>query len=206
LMPGNHDRCRDLLGRTGSPEFNNTFKKYWRPSLGVTHRVIEDGDSCLAVVAADFCLATDDEASGINRLGRGKAHAETLDEMVSRTAAIRSKYGNVIAIWVAHFPPVPCKSSLQLIDGEHFQWLAAANGVAFIMAGHLHKKDVQLSTNGTPVICAGSMCVCEGYDNNWIHCIEVIAEGALVKEVRKSDFLWNDNVGDFADAPFLRIF
>ncbi|SEN34109.1 Calcineurin-like phosphoesterase [Bradyrhizobium sp. OK095] len=208
LVPGNHDRYRDIFGGTASPEFDRAFTKYWRPTHGVQHRVIQDGDSHLAVVAGDFCLATDDEASGLNRLGRGKAHAEVVDEMISRTANLRGKYSDLIAIWVVHFPPIglPWKESpLVLIDADYFRSQAKRYGVALVLAGHLHRNQVDLSPNQTPVICGGSMCVCEGTDHNWIHGIEIECEGGEVREVRKNDFVWNDNVGDFVGTSFSRI-
>lgn len=209
LLPGNHDRFRDRVGSTGSPEFNRSFQKYWNPSLFVQHKVLQDGNSHLAVVAGDFCLATDGDVSTVlHRLGRGKAYAEIVGEMASRTSWLRSKYENVVPVWVTHFPPIQLPlldTFLALIDGEHLRWEAKRQDVAVILAGHLHRTEVHLGLDMTPVLCAGSMCAIGKHDNNWIHGIEIECDGATLIELRKNDFGWKELAGDFVGKSFERI-
>jgi Calcineurin-like phosphoesterase len=206
LLPGNHDRFKNLFGATGARYFDEAFKKYWPENRSVSSRVLGKNGDAVALVSGDFCLQSDDDAHGINRLGRGKVYQGIVDEMVARTIELREKYPGVVLIWVVHFPPVQVTDTrLLLIDHHLLEGAASRAGVSFILAGHLHRNQVMQTQYGIPILAAGSFCSYEDDGSNWVHVINLEVSERRVQLCEKIDYIWDDAAQDFIGSNATKI-
>lgn len=206
LVPGNHDRYQNMLGATGARYFDKAFGKYWPRNSFVSSRVIDKNGDVVALVAGDFCLQNDDDAYGLNRLGRGQAYQVVVDAMIAKTIELREKYLGVIVLWVIHFPPTSLKDAkLLLIDYELVEGAAARLGVSLILSGHLHQNEVMQTQYGTPILAAGSLCSYDDDGNNWAHVINIEVKNSRVLLCEKIDYRWDDAAQDFIGNSAVRI-
>ncbi len=74
----------------------------------------------LGCVYGDFCLRSVADAGNPGWYhGRGKAYPDTLKKMVADTQSLQSTYHGIVVIWLIHFAPFQCKTSLQLLDWQN---------------------------------------------------------------------------------------
>lgn len=199
LLPGNHDRYQNYFGEPGGKQFDVTFSKYWRASNGVTSRVLSKNGEQLFLVSGDFCLRSNEDASVVHRLGRGKAYEDVVDEMEAESANLQREFGSGVLVWVVHFPPAHWHDeTLILIDRLLLEGAVMRARVKVLFAGHLHENRILRTDYGTPILCAGSLCSCEQDGNNWIHQVDLELQGNALKAVRKTDFSWSDDDQQFA--------
>jgi 3',5'-cyclic AMP phosphodiesterase CpdA len=142
LLPGNHDRFRDLFGSSACPHFDLVFDSEWSPPIA--KRVLEKDGTHLAVIAADFCLHQDADAEPVvlaNRLGRGRVYDDVLGELQKQTQELRSKYKEVAIVWAVHFPPTAsCPAVFKLLRSNLLEDAAKENSIQLFLAGHLHRN------------------------------------------------------------------
>jgi predicted phosphodiesterase len=205
LIPGNHDRYKNMLADTGSVLFDRIFKKFWNTKTGVTSRVLAKEGNHLGIVAGDFCLRSNDDASGFDRYGRGKAYDDVVAAMIQETSRIRRTYKLSDVIWMVHFPPTGTPAILELIDGYHLEGAAISSKIPYIIAGHLHSNTVFRTQYGTPLICAGSLCAYEDHGDNWIHFLDIEMNNGKVGILNRSDFSWSDDEDSFVHTNSIRI-
>ncbi len=203
LLPGNHDRYVDHRGAPNSQEFDDVFAQWW-PEGPIHRRIIRRGDEILALIAVDFCLESEDDATPpvlANRFGQGKAYRHRLERLEQETAAVRQRWNGAGVLWVVHFPPY-CElcggdESLRLIDEQLLIDSAERHGISLILSGHVHVAhdvtmgDVRISTAGS---CAAySDGLANSYDR-----LEIEVIGRKVELVEKASFIWSDDEVDFA--------
>jgi predicted phosphodiesterase len=206
LLPGNHDRYQNLLGATGGRHFDEAFKKYWPQNDSVSSRVLGKNGDIVALIAGDFSLQSDDDAYGLNRLGRGKAYQGVIDKMVAKTIELREKYAGAVLIWVVHFPPAQVQDAkLLLIDDHLLEGAAIKTDISLILAGHLHQNRVMQTQYGTPILAAGSFCSYDGDGNNWTHVINLEISKNKIQLCEKIDYRWDDAAQDFIGSGATRI-
>lgn len=203
LMPGNHDRYRDNKGNAGSNNFEFVYEgpEDWPAGQGqVLHRVIENDTGRLAIVAADFCLRQNSDAGHIvriNRWGRGKAYADTIARLISRTTDIRNRFSPVGVVWAVHFPPSEDTPSHYRLNDAHLLIEAAEkSGINLLLAGHLHESLVRKVGKDIHVLCAGSLSSLG--DRYWIHFLELEVAGDSVAHCIRADYAWDDDAQDYS--------
>lgn len=201
VIPGNHDRFRNVLGASADPHFDLVFDGVWDPPIA--SRVLEKDGSHLAILGADFCLRQDDDAEAIvviNRAGRGRVYDDILVQLISKTRELKSKDKAISIIWALHFPPTEnCPSKFKLIGSGALEDAAEKNSVQLFLSGHLHRNVEHRTRHGRPILCAGTVASSgvDGY--NWIHFIEVEVEKGRISFCEKRDFRWDDTEGDFLE-------
>jgi len=155
IIPGNHDRFHGVGRLPGGTAFDQTFGAYWERGLGGVQAISLKKDlSTLTLIAADFCLQS--AFSGTVYLGQGNAYEDVIAALVEETAAVRATYPNGGIVWVSHFPPLlDVDLSLRLLGAERLINAARDNNVRYVLAGHLHRSQVNTYVD-LEVICTGS--------------------------------------------------
>jgi 3',5'-cyclic AMP phosphodiesterase CpdA len=185
VLPGNHDRFEGVRRLPGGVLFDQTFGNYWRAGLGGTQSVVLEKDgSKLAFVGADFCLHKVRNATIY--VGQGRAYKHVVEALVQNTADLRARYHNLGVVWVTHFPPLlDVNNTLKLLRPERLLSAARSNGVQHVIAGHLHRNQIN-SYAGVEIICTGSATSTGAGElyGNWIYQfnIDVAEQGDLVIE------------------------
>ena len=194
LLPGNHDRLRpDSVSwyAPGGYMFDTIFEPYWGPldpasKLGPKVRecgVISRPGLSVAVLAADFTLRSASDRSGLmfhNQWAQGRVYRDTLDELVQKTADVKRRVRQTLAIiWALHFPPkfpgIP--RSMQLINEERLIEEADRCGVSGMLAGHTHEP-VWYRTPGAPcdVFCSGTATQKHSPLGHFFHILNINAD------------------------------
>ena len=159
----------------------------------------------LAVIAADFTLRADNDASNPKRLmryGQGFAYDDIVSKLVSKTTDLKGRFPNIGIIWTIHFPPTKeCAGFCGHLELRHHNRViqAAHNSkVNLILSGHIHdRKSIKLSELN--IVCAGSACVFEEEKGNWLHILEIQVENGATQVLKKTDYQWSDVDADFVD-------
>jgi hypothetical protein len=122
LLPGNHDRYQGLTKNAGGTQFDAFFANYWKTSSrgqlpaspSVQTLVVLQGGTGekLAIVAADFTLATNADADASRGgwfayLGQSKAYQVIVDALKKETADQRNLYSSLAVVCNA-FPTRVC--------------------------------------------------------------------------------------------------
>jgi 3',5'-cyclic AMP phosphodiesterase CpdA len=147
LLPGNHDRYKQLLKRAGylpgGRNFHKVFAKYW--GSDVARYAVVKGNLAVGVLAADFSLRRWSDSTffqPINWYAQGKTYRDILSTLESETALFQQEYSDkdVCVIWAVHFPPVfkHTESHMRLIDDHLLIDSANKSGVHLIISGHTH--------------------------------------------------------------------
>lgn len=155
VMPGNHDRFRPVGRLPGGTGFDDTFSDFWSTGIGGVQSIVLNGPgNPLAVVAADFCLRTGHLGSVY--LGQGCAYADVVDKLKQETYAVRHTHPNAGVVWISHFPPLmDVDHKLRLLASEGVLIAAQEAGVRYIIAGHLHRNQINTYAD-VNVICTGT--------------------------------------------------
>ena len=98
--------------------------------------------------------------------------------------------------WVVHFPPKfpGCDSCLDLIDAELLMSAALDESAIALLTGHTHEP--REYTAGPPVMTAGSATQYGEPRGNYLHLVEIRAEGAEKTIIRRTA-QWDRKEGEF---------
>jgi hypothetical protein len=117
----------------------------------------------LAFAYADFTLRTRTEAefpSAIMAFGQGRIYDDVLADLRNETTRLRQQYGNIPVVWMVHFAPYECGSSLKLIDHQKLLDSAKAFGIFTTLCGHTHEALAKVMD--TQTIYCGDLPVVRG--------------------------------------------
>jgi len=174
MIPGNHDKYRDNKAAPNCKSFELIFESYMRNfQSGVGHWVRRKNESVLGVISADFCLLERKDAQGAGgAYGQGKVYQHVLNELKSRTFALRDKYKGIHLIWMIHFAPFDCGHWLQLIDFDVIVQSAIALSVEATLCGHTHRASKHQTDNHV-VYCSGSAGCVDREDDSRVHVLHI---------------------------------
>jgi hypothetical protein len=120
---------------------------------GVQSLLLKKSDSKLALIAADFCLQ---RLSTVGYLGQGYAYQKVIAALVDETIKIKASNPGVGVVWISHFPPLlDVNIGLKLLKAERLLKAAKENGVRYVVAGHLHRNQVNTYSD-VDIICTGT--------------------------------------------------
>ncbi len=175
FLPGNHDMYRDDSGWPGSPHFHLMLEKHLpnlTGSVGWWTRT-KAGGQVLGCVYGDFCLRSVTDAGNVAFYhGRGRAYPDTLKKMVADTIALKSSHDRITLIWLIHFAPFQCPTSLQLMDWQNVTKEAERLGVLCTLCGHTHEQS-KIARDKHVVYCSGSAGSVEPVGESRVHVIEI---------------------------------
>ena len=203
LMPGNHDRYQNGLGKSGGEYFDEAFKDHWPKGSRVHYKVVQKGNQKLAVIAADFCLKIDKHADGnpkkLKRLGQGKCYPEVLSELQKQTIELIKLHPGLVVIWSIHFPiKGKTGSNMKLIDAHKIENLAVELGIKIILSGHMHKVDC-VEISGGLQLQAGTCCAVDFEGGHYVHEVDITIDGKSINKVSISDSKWNVDTKAFVN-------
>jgi DNA repair exonuclease SbcCD nuclease subunit len=190
ITPGNHDRFQIPGRRPGGTGFDKTFGSYWQGGLGgVQSALLEKSDSKLALIAADFCLQG---LSAIGYLGQGYAYQKVITALVDETIKIKASNPGVGVVWISHFPPLlDVDISLKLLKPERLLNAATENGVRYVVAGHLHRNQINTYSD-VEIVCTGTAasnsCKIGDLHGFWIQRLDVDVESTGVVSMDLTKF------------------
>jgi 3',5'-cyclic AMP phosphodiesterase CpdA len=191
LLPGNHDRYKDNSGTPNSNLFDLKFDEFmpnFRDRVG--YWVDSKQHQTIVFVFADFSIRSKGDVPKGLHLGRGKVYEDILSAVIETTVLQKSKYRDAHVVWVIHFAPYDCGSTIQLDDAAKFTSAARTHGVAVVLNGHTHSP--MFSSDGQCAISsAGASCAIDVSPFNTVHLIEFEIGSASVV-LKKSNFLWNE--------------
>ena len=199
IVPGNHDRFKNVSCDAGGNLFDQIFKDYWNNvQYCVRGEVISKTDpktgkiEQFALVGADFCLRNNSDALiPLLHKGRGCVYQDISDELERKTQALRGGAG-MVSIWVTHFPPEGSIAWKEVLLDYHLVKQASLNSsVSLFLSGHIHKKDEFRSISGAPVWSAGSATQYSEPNNNWAHFIELEIDGGKLLKATRTNYAWN---------------
>jgi hypothetical protein len=168
----------------------------------------------LGVVAADFCLRSNDDAAPPDiayKWGQGFAYEDIVSKLVAQTAELRAKYRDIGIIWAMHFPPsrqaarVPgflrdlVPGFFELRNFARVTDAARANKIPIVLAGHIHENCV-IEEKDIRIFCAGSSCSFGESAGNWMHTLNIDVAAGVPVVTRKQDYRWTEARGAFLPA------
>lgn len=199
IMPGNHDRFDGPARLPGGILFDSIFSDYWHSGLGGVQSVLLPHDNPrLALISSDFCLQN--VRSAAVYLGQGRAYLKIVNDLVEKTEMVRAANPDIGIIWVTHFPPLlNLDYELKLLRPERLLTAARANGVRQIIAGHLHRNQINHYAD-VEVICTGSASSVSAGEirGNWIFRFDVEVEADGIVSIEKTGFQYRPEDGIFA--------
>jgi len=212
-MPGNHDRFRSDDGDAGCKTFDLSFTGLWGQfDPDINSAVLRSGQSALGIVAADFCLRRNVDAShptNVYKRGQGYAYEDIVEKLVKKTLQLRSANEGIGIVWAMHFPPSDKRSGVPallglggLLELRFFHRVVTAaveNDVSHILSGHL-REAVMLQERGVHIYCAGSACGFGEASGNWMHLLEFRVQKGKVSVEKKVDYRWIEAKGDFFES------
>lgn len=197
VIPGNHDRYRDSVGRAGGNNFDLKFDGLWPIGRLKSKRVSYNAvgaEEQIIVIGADFTFKLNSDAIGQrgNRtariLGRGICHDDVLKDLISITTTLKSENPNAAIVWATHFPVGMVEDdALALVNWEYVRDAAIANGIQVILAGHIHEKK-RIDHSGCVVFVSGSCCAVDFIDNHCFSLLEFETEREIIKTVKNRNF------------------
>ena len=205
LMPGNHDRYKNNDGEPNCRTFDLLFTGHWGPKdPNIATIILKRPQSVtLAIIAADFTLRTDADASPPRRwmrYGQGYAYDDVVERLILKTSELRDRFSDIGIIWAIHFPPTKeCSGFCGYLELRyHNRVIGAAykSKISIILAGHIHDRKL-IRLGGLDIVCAGSACVFEEKQGNWLHLMEIEIKNGAAQLIQKTDYQWSDADGDF---------
>ncbi len=205
VLPGNHDRYQGWYLGPGGCEFDRTFAPAgWQSGQRAQTLIVLEGErgEKLAIIAADFCLASYYDATGPwGYLGQGKVYPGVLQALREATCRQRQGHGAIGIAWAVHFPPAfaDIDPDLMLHDEQLLLDEAAGLGVEHIFCGHTHEAR-QYTRAGSALVqvhCAGSAAQYVTRCGNALHDTEIDVDAGRVVAVRRRDVWWDQAAGDF---------
>jgi len=191
LIPGNHDRYQNDLGRPGSPNFVLMFAdKFMRNFDGeVGHWIRRKSERELGFVYADFSLRARSDAtrSWVGAYGQGRVYANVLQKLRNKTQELKDR--GMPVVWIIHFAPWDCDPNLQLIGFSQVTDLAASLGILCTLCGHTHEQD-NIVRKGHQIYCAGSAGCVDSKAKSRVHVIDMSIDD-LGGSVSRRNFGWS---------------
>jgi hypothetical protein len=192
VMPGNHDRFKDIIGSPRSSQFERIFSPILKkPPSAVQNFVIKGSGIEISLICADFTLEKKNNAAApgiLPHAGQGYAYAHIIQELKSQTLQIQKLHPSRFIIWVSHFPPMPSHiikdPKLELIKYDELILAADSCNISYILSGHVHRpehhyfkagssKDGITVNNRIDVIAVGTACVEASLDGNHINSVSI---------------------------------
>ena len=206
VLPGNHDRYLDDVGRSGGTEFDRTFAIQWPTGARVHTRRLRSPDDAekLGIVLVDFCLRRDADAkrpTRMNRYGRGRVYPSIVRELVSATRGLYDE-GITAVVWATHFPPSPVYEDeeeddcMRLLESDALIAAAQECEIRHLLAGHIHRNH-RYEIGDLEVFCAATSTAVSEYPNE-IHVLSIWVEGGRVSAVNRQDHPYNLERQSFA--------
>lgn len=182
LLPGNHDRFKDLL-LPGNHAFDEVFRPWWRDDDkdGVAELLVLDkGGRRLVLLGLDLSLRS--ISDGLIYMGQGAAYADVIDAAVAATAWHKAQHPAAAVIWVSHFPP-EAPVTLLLVDDKRLIAGAQRAKIPLLLCGHTHVEKVFV--DDVPVITAPTTTVLEPGNTGYVvHDFSVDDDGGLGHSTR----------------------
>jgi 3',5'-cyclic AMP phosphodiesterase CpdA len=198
LFAGNHDRYLNNRAKPYSNYFDFAFDVFMdKKSEFVGSWVSVKEGKQLAFVHADFSLRNQIGASfprKINVYGQGRVYDDVLSDLKDETFAIRRELNVANIVWMVHFAPYECGSTLELIDHQKLLDAAKAIGVVAIICGHTHEAMVK-SLASQSIYCGGSSCCVDNVGGCMIHVMNFEVDDKC--KISRSTFAWNEEEGEF---------
>jgi hypothetical protein len=207
ILPGNHDRYRDLWGRAGGTSFDDVFSRRWSVGQGVDCFSIRKGAAGLSIIAGDFTLQRSGDCNCAGgHWGQGRAYAKLVDLMVRKTEEARTDFPNTAVIWALHFPPVfpGGRRELELLEGANVLQGSRAAGVKHLLCGHQHALErfrIVEEAGDLEVWCAGSAAQVKPSRRNWVHFLKFDISDGEVTRLSSEDHHWDGSRGSFVLSP-----
>ncbi|MEW6378341.1 MAG: metallophosphoesterase [bacterium] len=202
LVPGNHDRYRNILGFPGN-RFYSYLISYWNAGEGGVQCSLlpNENTPMLAIICCDFSLNNTSDSNTLRGIwGQGRVYKERLQNLVQHTKNTLKLYPSCAVIWMVHFAPkledyfssLKFKKHLKLINSEKLIEQAEKAGVRYIFCGHTHlSKEYQIIESSVWVICAGTS-TCTGQDEDTkIHLREIHIESGKVIKIRSRQLTYD---------------
>lgn len=199
IFAGNHDRYINVRGRPFSNLFDFAFEEYMDKATSVVGSWVstKQGEQ-LGFVHGDFTLRTTMEASfptTKNAFGQGRVYDDVLADMRDASFAIRKNYPEAPIIWMVHFAPYECGTSLRLIDHQRLLDAAQAIGVSAIICGHTHHAMSKTVMSQT-IYCGGSSCCVDNVGGCMVHVIDFEVDKKKCA-LSRSTFTWSEDESEF---------
>tara|TARA_R100001086_G_scaffold197936_1_gene114335 strand:+ start:232 stop:1059 length:828 start_codon:yes stop_codon:yes gene_type:complete len=177
IVPGNHDHYNGNEAGPNSKNFSLQFASYLRSFKGrrVGYDIfVKDGEA-VAFVLGDLSFRSPKDAKNIrHRYGGGLADDDTLRDLRDLTHQIRRlpQLENLPlkVVWVIHFAPFVCSSTLELTGFRKVTLSARSVDVDAIFCGHTHVRATH-KEDDVEIWCGGAATSvdCESF----IHVVEV---------------------------------
>jgi hypothetical protein len=168
------------------------------PQLGtVGYWIKNKREKLLAFVYADFSLQSRLHASNpLYAFGQGRAYPSVLGAAERLTTEIRNRFKDITIIWVLHFAPFDCVTSLRLIDWKSVAVAAARLNILCTLCGHTHDQ-TKTTINGHTIYCAGSAGCVDSEANSRVHVLEFELDSNV--RLKRRNFVWKDSDHDFIE-------
>lgn len=190
------------------------------------HMLPTEKDPVLAIICCDFSIARlwDCNLFTGGHWGQGRVYPKRLENLLSETEKIKTKYPSMPIIWMNHFAPnvtneFGLKPNMKLIDCEELTKAAVNSNIEHLLCGHTHLSRRYDPRNDTlsvkskmrdpsvEVHCAGtSTCVYEESDTT-IHFMDIEVDGAALN-IETLDLKWDKDKQNFfcKNTPWHDIF
>lgn len=206
IVPGNHDRFDGGNYAAGSLLFDGVFRDHWGiPSPVVKARLLNNaaGTPEIALVAADYCLRSNDDAGGgrLAWLGRGRAYNDIVRRHVDLTKKIYAAHQGIAVVWIVHFPPdqICLDPDLQLVNSDTFVAAVQECEIRLVLSGHIHRP-TQHTIAETVFFCAGASTFYKCVNGNYAHILTIANENASARMVSRRDFLYSSSQDKFVEV------
>lgn len=189
LVPGNHDRYKNVLASPGCKNFDQVFAAQYPAENRVYSRTAVKGSDSLCIVFADFSFKSAVQPNGLaHRWGGGLVDRKTLGELADETERQRKSHRNCVVSWAIHFAPYSCGEELALTDYNYIIDVAKELGVKLIMCGHTHEPLFTASSKYV-ISCAGTAMCVDKRDEHYCHIIDIdIRKSEIV--ISREDYLY----------------
>lgn len=202
ILPGNHDRYRNISGWPGNL-FYSYFSSYWTVGVGGIQRCLLPNNELpvLAIICSDFSLDKIKHSSMRwkgGHWGQGKVYRNRLNELIEQTKRVANSHPSCAIIWMLHFAPKfedhhSLMEQMKLIDSDLLTEEAEKTGVRYIFCGHTHlnRKYRIRDSNGIWILCAGTSTCIGSNNETTIHLRDIEIEDGKVVQIRSRDFIYN---------------
>lgn len=191
LLPGNHDRFRNIGYFPGSREFDNIFSSYWSATNGVHIFKFPKGGVTLGIILIDFSLPSVSlNAIGRGVWGKGAARESTLAVLEAKTKLLKEEGCPVI--WAMHFEPNNFIGHLGLANADKVIKLADELDVHHIFCGHLHRRiQSRMKKTSVNIYCVGSATELNKKNDNSVNTVRIDAGGGNIQDVNVQEHLYH---------------
>lgn len=201
IIPGNHDRYQNDLGKPGGKLFDREFASVYKPVNSVSHHHLQSDDVTLGLFSADFCYLADELVLGLKkRYGRGRASSIVLGELDRQTSLWKKQNPGKPVIWAIHFSPSDNVDKEILLENRS-DVIALANtlGVKHIFCGHTHLRSHDIGSH-PHLYTAGSVSAVESRHDHFLHVCQVAKDGRH-SNLQVKDYGYDEKTDEFVLKP-----